>query len=106
MTRAAPKKTNSPPPAWGPLRYQSDHPMSLAIRPDATVDEVANRLNARLALLDAMLLLTCGDAPAFDLCDEAADSFMWGCSELASECRALYSELFRVASLEPRGAQQ
>lgn len=28
------EEANSPPPPWGPLRYQSDHPMLLTIRPD------------------------------------------------------------------------
>lgn len=100
---SAPKKTSNPPPDWGPLRYQSESPMPLAIRPDASVSDVANWLDARLRMLDAMLVLTYGEAAALDLADEAADSYLWACSELASECRAMYSELFRVASFVTEG---
>lgn len=100
---SATKKSNSPPPAWRPLRYQSDHPMLLTIRPGASADDVANWLNARLGMLDAMLVLTYGEAPALDLPDDMADSYLWACAELASECRELYSELSCKVSFEAKG---
>lgn len=102
---SAPKKPSNQPPAWGPLRYQSEHPMLLTIRPDASAGDVSNWLNARLGMLDAMLVLTYGEAAALDLSDEAADSYLWACAELASECRALHSELSRVVSFEAKGGQ-
>jgi len=102
---SATKKANRPPPAWGPLRYQSDHPMLLTIRADASVNDVSNWLNARLGMLDAMLVLTYGEAAALDLADDAADSYLWACAELASECRGLFSELSRMASFEAKGGE-
>ncbi|GAB1394486.1 hypothetical protein MASR1M60_26500 [Rhodocyclaceae bacterium] len=96
-------ETKNLPPAWGPLRYQSDCPMPLAIRPDASVSEVSNHLSARLRMLEAMLTLTYGEAPALELCDGEADSYLWACGLLASECRALHSELSRVASFKTEG---
>lgn len=101
----ATKKTNAPPITWRPLCYQSEHPMLLTIRPDASANDISNWLHARLGMLDAMTTLTYGAAAALDLADDAADYYLRACAELASECRALFSELSRVASFEAKVAQ-
>lgn len=102
---SAPKTTNCPPITWEPLRYQTGALIPLAIRPDASVFDVANWLDTRLGMLDAMLQLTYGGAPVIGLPDAERGFYLWACSELASECRALHSELFRVGSFEAKGGE-
>lgn len=63
-----------------------------AIAPDACLLDVRILLEARIAQLESLLMVTYGEGgEAFrGLNDDLQDGFMWACSYLASEVRALH----------------
>lgn len=63
------------------------------ISPGAKAADAHELIEKKLAHLDAMLMMTwgCGGAIFGQLLDESAqDSYLWACSELASEIRQLF----------------
>lgn len=63
-----------------------------AISPDADLFDVRTLLEARISQLESLLMVPYGECgPSFrGLNDDLQDSFMWTCSYLASEVRALH----------------
>lgn len=73
---------------------------------DLTVNDTLDRLDSlqqKLAHLDAMLLMTYGQAGETfrGMRDDVQDNFLWSCSVLASECHQLADGL-SLADFNPR----
>ncbi len=91
---------------WPDLLYPSDIPMPIAIHPGATAFDVKNLLSAKLAQLEAMLMVTHGDAGESFRCSNYTlqDNFMWSCMDVATECRALFNALNDSTTKQEGGA--
>ncbi len=65
------------------------------LSPDANTLDVRDQLGARLAQLTSMLQMIHGNGfENFDnWSDDVKDNYLWGCSMLAEECRALERHL-------------
>lgn len=67
--------------------------------------DIADTLNAKLSQLTAMLAVTygCGGPTFREFNDEIQDNYMWACSDLADECRELFSALDQIPDNLPDG---
>lgn len=89
---------------WTPLAYTTGVSMPIAIRPEADIDTVAEHLHAKLWHLEAMLAMTCGGAGMVfrSSSEDTQESFLFGCSTIAEECRAIFEAL--LVSIKKGGA--
>lgn len=94
-TTSSTRKPAAPETQWEPLTHSSEMPMSIAIRPDATIFDVSTLLSAKLSQLEAMLMATHGETGEHFRRHNGTvqDNFMWSCTDVATECRALFSSL-------------
>lgn len=77
------------------LNFPSKACRVYAIAPDADERDVRTHLEARICQLDAMLLAVYGQGgESFRaLNEDSQDGYLWACSYMASEIRALYEAL-------------
>lgn len=66
-----------------------------ALHPEATERDVRDHLSARLDQLSAMLEVICGrGSEGFGKwSDDVQDDYLWACSMVANECKALANHL-------------
>lgn len=76
-----------------------------AIAPDADLFDVRTLLEARIGQLESLLMVTYGEGgEAFRAMNaDLQDGFMWACSYLASEVRALHSA---VGQMQAEGGRK
>ena len=89
---------------WNPLLGVADHPLDLTIPASANIGDVCDTLSAKLSQLSALLNATYGNSrESFSsMNDTHQDNYLWACSNLADECRALFDELSCQTEIHPR----
>lgn len=88
----------SPRSAHHVLDFPSKAVRVYAIASEATEFDVRMLLEARLAQLEALLMMpTCDGLDAFqDMTDDKQGNYLWACSYLATEARELYDAVSRM----------
>ena len=82
------------------FNYPSAAAPVYSIAEGASLGDLSDMLSARLAHLDAILAMTHGEAgEAFrTFRSDTQDTYLWGCRQLATECRELFEQVAARAS--------
>lgn len=89
------KSASQPSPNLPPFNFPSEVCPVYAIAPSADADDVRSLLEAKMAHLEALLMMTYGEGgESFrSMRDDLQDNYMWSCCDMATEIRELFQQL-------------